>query len=41
MLMSHLAKSLIIMFYTYPTGTHLGVKDNRNTLVMKTISGLN
>lgn len=41
MLINHLVKSLIIMFQTYPTGSHLDVKDNRNTVIMKTISGLN
>lgn len=36
--MSHLVKSLIIMFQTYPTGSHLDVKGNRNMLVTRAIS---
>ena len=41
MLMSHLAKSLVIILRTYPTGSHLDVRDNRNGVVMKVVSGLN
>lgn len=41
MLMSHLAKSLIIILQTYPTGSHLDVRDHRNSVVMKIFSGLN
>lgn len=40
MLMSHLAKSLVIILQAYPTGSHLDVKDHRNGVVMKAVSGL-